>query len=141
MFESGLRSTGWGFFPLPGEKRRLKRAQEKVDQLLWSERMSPLYQEICNALVGARAVIDLRNAGFDYILEKTFDNQVVATIRNSDNGKALWGLIVTDTKSGPQVHYFAYLYGDDSPGTLRTQRDHGEEVVRVKVLDFLRNVM
>lgn len=101
---------------------------------------SPLYLEICNALVAARAIIDLRNAGYDYILEKTFDNQVIATIRHASNGKALWGLIVTDTKHGPQVHYFAYLY-DDTQSSLRTQRDHGEEVVRVNVLDFLRNVL
>lgn len=31
---SGLRMTGWGLFPLPGEKKRLAKAEKKADELI-----------------------------------------------------------------------------------------------------------
>jgi hypothetical protein len=30
----GLRIVGWGPFPLPGEKRRMQRAEEKADAIV-----------------------------------------------------------------------------------------------------------
>lgn len=30
----GLRIVGWGPFPLPGEKKRMQRAQERADEMV-----------------------------------------------------------------------------------------------------------
>lgn len=145
----GLITVGWGrIFPMTKwEKRRLDEAADFAEKLL-AERISErkvnemeedLFTEIRDALEGVKPIVALRSDTENYQVSRSFDQQVSASISSGD--EVLYSLTVSRRDGGVAVRHYEHYKNQPSDYSDRTTEQHGEDVVRAFVLQFIRHTV
>lgn len=150
----GTRGVGWGsIFPLTKrEKRKIDDTHNYIDHLLEKHGgayvmgtymevvpVKDLFTEIRDALIGVEPIVKLRFSSLYYQVGKSFDQQTCATLSDLD-GKMIISLTVNRRDDGVETRFIRYG-SQTGPTESRTTTEHGEDVVRSSVVNFIREVL
>lgn len=146
----GLITVGWGrIFPMTKwEKRRLDEAAdyaekllgERIEQRKANEMEEDLFSQIREALYGAAAVYKLALIPNRFQVSQSFDAQTSAGLSNV-HGEMIVSIVVSRDGDGVRVRRYDYSMRRQGESADRTTADHGEEVVKAFVLNFIRDIV